>query len=399
MPSLRVSCLRISDCPLQANGPAPATTERFVYDNEHIALVFDGNGELTHRYLHGPIIDQVLAEETQPGQVVWALADHQGTVRDLIDHSGVMLNHLTYDSFGQMTQQTNATTSFRFTYTGRELDPETEYTYYRNRYYMGEKFISEDPTSFASGDVNLYRYVKNSPINATDPTGLQRATTIAPPAFRPTVPKLPIPSPSISIPLAGAILNILINAEPVSDGTIDGKIVIDEINAEAKKRRKVDEYRDRLVPDPKSKDPNTCKQCNVYELDRHLGGNRKGSNYATYVTGSKGDFLIEAPSGHFAFFDGLVTERGALAKLGAPTERSVAEAKAWNYGMYGLKNPRLPALAKAALISEVAEDLIVARQCKYSYSVALSSRTLYYTLKNKFLFRVPTYHIPFANDI
>ena len=34
------------------------------------------------------------------------------------------------------------------------------------------RFISQDPTSFAAGDANLYRYVGNSPINATDPTGL-----------------------------------------------------------------------------------------------------------------------------------------------------------------------------------------------------------------------------------
>ena len=32
--------------------------ERFVYDGGHIALVFDGAGNQTHRYLHGPQIDQ-----------------------------------------------------------------------------------------------------------------------------------------------------------------------------------------------------------------------------------------------------------------------------------------------------------------------------------------------------
>jgi hypothetical protein len=43
--------------------------ERFVHDGEHIALVFDGQGNLTHRYLHGPQVDQVLAEELADGQV------------------------------------------------------------------------------------------------------------------------------------------------------------------------------------------------------------------------------------------------------------------------------------------------------------------------------------------
>jgi hypothetical protein len=34
------------------------------------------------------------------------------------------------------------------------------------------RFITEDPIGFAGRDTNLYRYVGNSPTNATDPTGL-----------------------------------------------------------------------------------------------------------------------------------------------------------------------------------------------------------------------------------
>jgi YD repeat-containing protein len=46
---------------LDGEGAQAPTTERFVYDGEHIALVFDGEGNLTERYLHGPEVDQVLA--------------------------------------------------------------------------------------------------------------------------------------------------------------------------------------------------------------------------------------------------------------------------------------------------------------------------------------------------
>src|SRR5437016_3358727 len=34
------------------------------------------------------------------------------------------------------------------------------------------RWTSEDPTGFAGGDANLYRYVGNNPTNATDPSGL-----------------------------------------------------------------------------------------------------------------------------------------------------------------------------------------------------------------------------------
>jgi hypothetical protein len=35
------------------------------------------------------------------------------------------------------------------------------------------RFISQDPSGFAAGDPNLYRYVTNSPMDFTDPTGFQ----------------------------------------------------------------------------------------------------------------------------------------------------------------------------------------------------------------------------------
>ena len=40
-------------------GAAIPTVERMVYDGDHIALTFDGAGIQTHRYLHGPGVDQI----------------------------------------------------------------------------------------------------------------------------------------------------------------------------------------------------------------------------------------------------------------------------------------------------------------------------------------------------
>jgi RHS repeat-associated protein len=146
--------------------------ERYVYDEDNIALVFDGQGNQTHRYLHGTGVDQVLADERADGSVIWALADNQGTVRDLIDSNGVIVNHISYDSFGKVVSQTS-NLDFRYGYTGREQDNETGLDYYRARYYDAAlgRFISEDPIGFAAGDTNIYRYVGNSPTNAIDPSG------------------------------------------------------------------------------------------------------------------------------------------------------------------------------------------------------------------------------------
>jgi RHS repeat-associated protein len=152
------------------SGPNTATQERFVYDGDDIALVFDGAGNQTSRYLHGPEVDQVLAEETAAG-MRWALADHQGSVRDVTGSQGTVLNHLTYDSYGQVTGETHPEVDFRFGYTGRERDEETGLDYYRARYFdpAPGTFVSEDPLGFGAGDANVYRYVSNSPTNYVDP--------------------------------------------------------------------------------------------------------------------------------------------------------------------------------------------------------------------------------------
>ena len=155
------------------DGAGEAVVERYVHDGDHIALTFDGEGNQTERFLHGTQIDQVLAQENANGEVLWALADNQGSVRMVLDNDGNVVNEITYDAFGNITVETNPDINFRFSYTGRELDSETGLYNYRSRYYdptVGQ-FINEDTIGFAGGDANLYRYVANSPILFTDPEG------------------------------------------------------------------------------------------------------------------------------------------------------------------------------------------------------------------------------------
>ncbi len=94
-----------------AKDTAGEVTTYFVYDRRNVIVDFlddDGaagpNGPaLDQRYLHGPGVDQVLAQEDAFGNVVWHLADHLGTIRDLVDGGGAVVNHVTYDSYGNVT--------------------------------------------------------------------------------------------------------------------------------------------------------------------------------------------------------------------------------------------------------------------------------------------------------
>lgn len=153
-------------------GSAAAKTERFVHDRPQVALVFDGAGQVTHRYLYGPQIDLVLADET-PAGVVWPAADHLRTTRDAVDSNGTVVNHLRFNSFGVIIGQTDPSAQPRFAFTGREFDSVTGLYQYRTRFYdpAAGRFINEDRIGFSGGDANLYRYVGNNPVTRIDPSG------------------------------------------------------------------------------------------------------------------------------------------------------------------------------------------------------------------------------------
>lgn len=82
-----------------------------------------------------------------------------------------------YDSFGKLAGSTGSVTN-PFRYSGREFDLETTLYYDRARYYDPSvgRFASEDPIGFASGEVNFYPYVSNSPLAFIDPFGLQEGS-------------------------------------------------------------------------------------------------------------------------------------------------------------------------------------------------------------------------------
>src|SRR5262249_8022631 len=61
----------------------------------------DGAGDITARYLLGSRVDEMLARRRITEGTVWYLGDNLGTVRDLSDMGGSLIDHITYDGFGQ----------------------------------------------------------------------------------------------------------------------------------------------------------------------------------------------------------------------------------------------------------------------------------------------------------
>jgi RHS repeat-associated protein len=116
-----------------------------------------------------------VARQTSGGTVSWYLADHLGTVRDLINNSGVIADHVDFSAFGTVLGETSPTNGGRFTgFAMLERDSVTglNLAVYREENPGTGRWDSHDPIKFVAGDINLYRYAKNEPTSGFDPLGL-----------------------------------------------------------------------------------------------------------------------------------------------------------------------------------------------------------------------------------
>ncbi|MGA1839033.1 MAG: MopE-related protein [bacterium] len=144
----------------------------YIYDDEDIIFILNGSFNISSRYTHGLGIDEPIQME-QGDISYYYLFDALGSIVQVLDIYGNTQQEYTYDSFGNIVDQTSALNN-PYTYTGREYDPESGLYYYRARYYDPKigRFLTPDPIGFAGGDINLYRYVGNNPVNFVDALGL-----------------------------------------------------------------------------------------------------------------------------------------------------------------------------------------------------------------------------------
>jgi len=147
------------------------TVTNYVYDG--LNPVQEKNGvTVTANLLTGLGIDEFFTRTDSVG-VRSLLSDALSSTVALGDGTGTLQTQYTYEPFG-ITTQTGAASTSSYKFTGRE-DDGTGLMYYRARYYHPrlQRFISEDPIGFFSGNTNPYAYVANDPLSNIDPLGLK----------------------------------------------------------------------------------------------------------------------------------------------------------------------------------------------------------------------------------
>jgi RHS repeat-associated protein len=155
------------------------TVTRFAYDRQNAFADLNSSNALVTRRLYQDGVDTLFARISAAGAAVWYLTDRLGSVRGMVDASGTPQATIAYDGFGNVTSNSNSGFTDRYLFTARELDSATGLQYNRARYYDATigKWTQRDPIGFEAEDVNLYRFVANSPGNSTDTTGTDAIST------------------------------------------------------------------------------------------------------------------------------------------------------------------------------------------------------------------------------
>ena len=137
-----------------------------------LLAVYDGGNILRQRFEYA---DERMPVAMRMGGATYYLSyDQVGSLRLVADASGNVVKRISYDSFGNILEDTNLSFTIPFGFAGGLHDRDTGLVRFGYRDYDPEvgRWTAKDPIFFNSGDTDLYSYACNNPLSLLDISGL-----------------------------------------------------------------------------------------------------------------------------------------------------------------------------------------------------------------------------------
>jgi RHS repeat-associated protein len=176
------------------SGWAVPSTNKYVYDGWNLVAILDGYNNVLQTFTWGTdlsgmmqgaggvggLITMTVCAGTNAG-TYFICYDGNGNVVALVNApNGTIAANYEYGPFGELIRATGPLAKVNpFMFSTKFYDWETSLYYYGYRYYNPStgRWLSRDPIA-EKGGLNLYGFVRNSPIGRFDVLGLQTATLV-----------------------------------------------------------------------------------------------------------------------------------------------------------------------------------------------------------------------------
>ncbi|WP_428746159.1 immunoglobulin-like domain-containing protein [Sulfurimonas sp.] len=149
-------------------------TEKYLWaDLTTLLATLDANNNIIQRYNYTD--SRVPTSMQQDGETYYLHYDQVGTLKAISDTNHNIVKEITYDTYGNIQNDTNPNFQIPFGFAGGLQDQDTQLVHFGYREldtYTG-KWTTKDPIDFSGGDSNLYGYVLQDPVNLVDPKGLK----------------------------------------------------------------------------------------------------------------------------------------------------------------------------------------------------------------------------------
>ncbi len=172
----------------RASDTKSGTTTDLYYSDRWQVLEERVGGVLRAQYTWSPVyVDAMIMRDRDTNadgtldERLWVQQDANFNVTALVDGSGAVVERYAYDAFGVVSvldasfaARGSSSYGWVYTFQGLRYDATAGLHEARNRWYSPTlgRFVTIDPIRYEAGDVNLYRFVGNSPGMGLDPLGL-----------------------------------------------------------------------------------------------------------------------------------------------------------------------------------------------------------------------------------